>query len=103
MTKTSESKWRALIKAQEKSGQTVRDFAESRGITPTTLYWWRSELKRRVTKLVPVEVVEQDIVVDHRDGDGPGFELEVDRKMTLRIPAGFDAAELRRLLSALRC
>lgn len=103
MTKTSESKWRALIKAQEKSGQTVRDFAESRGITPTTLYWWRSELKRRGTKLVPVEIVEHDIVVDAHDSVAPGFELEVDRTMTLRIPTGFDATELRRLLSALRC
>ena len=103
MTKASEVKGGALIAAQEKSGATVREFAESQGITPATLYWWRSELKRRAGKLVPVRVVEPDVEVNRRSVDRPGFELEVDDSMTLRIPAGFDEGELRRVLTALRC
>jgi hypothetical protein len=36
MTKTTESKWRALIAEQERSGMTAKEFAERLGITPTT-------------------------------------------------------------------
>jgi transposase-like protein len=48
MTKSSESKWRALISEQERSGLSVREFADVHGITPSTLYWWRSKRKRPV-------------------------------------------------------
>lgn len=102
MTKTAESKWRALIRAQEKSGQSVREFAASRGIASGTLYWWRSELRRRESKLVPVEVVEHELRPSPTQIDDRGFELVVG-DMRLRIPHGFDAAELRRLISALAC
>jgi transposase-like protein len=105
MTKTTESKWRALIAEQERSGMTAKEFAASRGITPTTLYWWRSQLGRRrqTTDLVPVEVVEHEVVVGGRGQRDASFALEVDGDLTLRIPAGFDEAELRRLVRALRC
>jgi hypothetical protein len=42
VTKSSESKWRALISEQERSGLSVREFADVHGITPTTLHWWVS-------------------------------------------------------------
>jgi transposase-like protein len=103
MTKTSESKWRALIAEQEKSSLTVREFAEIRGITPTTLYWWRSELKRRSGRLVAVQVVDHDTVAESRGTDHPELELDVGNSMTLRIPSGFDEVDLRRVLMALRC
>jgi len=101
MTKTTKSKWRALIAAQEKSGLTVREFAATRGIPATTLYWWRSTLRRDTTDLVPVEVVEGNAVDDDRRD--AAFELRVNDAMTLQIRAGFDEAELRRLLRALQC
>jgi transposase-like protein len=103
MTKTTEAKWRRLIAAQERSGQTAREFAAARGIPVGTLYWWRSKLRRDATQLVPVDVIERDVVLDRRRSDSPTFELEVDHTMTLRIPANFDEAELRRLVRALRC
>lgn len=105
MTKTTEAKWRRLIAAQSKSGLTVREFAAAEGIRAATLYWWRSKLRRDrrdVTKLVPVEVVERGSDLDSR-GSTDGFELHVDGVMTLRVPTGFDEAELRRLIRALRC
>lgn len=105
MTKTTEAKWRALIAAQEKSGLTARAFAESRGITPTTMYWWRSRLRRLPSpaELVPVEVVDHDVVLDDHRVCRADFELILDARVTLRIPAGFDEVELRRLVRALRC
>lgn len=101
MTKTTESKWRSLIAAQERSGLTAREFAEARGITVATLYWWRSKLRRDATELVPVEVVESETVdpVEQRGA----FELRLGDAMTLRVLPGFDEAELRRLVRALRC
>ena len=83
----------------------VRAFAESRGIPQATMYWWRNRLRRRreQTELVPVEVVEHDTVTGRRDSDPADFELRLDGAMTLRIPAGFDEAELRRLIRAVRC
>lgn len=104
MTKTTEAKWRRLIAAQSKSGLTVREFAAAEGVAAATLYWWRSKLRRGGrggTELVPVDVVE-----DCADSDTPahgGFEVHVDGVMTLRVPAGFDEGELRRLIRALRC
>jgi transposase-like protein len=103
MTKTTESKWRALIAAQGKSGLSVREFAGLRGLSAATMYWWRSRLRRDRTHLVPVEVVEGRGVDCEADRPAVAFELRVDDAMTLRIPVNFDEAELRRLVRALRC
>ena len=80
----------------------MRDFAVAQGIASSTLYWWRSKLRRDRAALVPVRVVEPE--ARHEGGATPGsFEVLVDGAMTLRVPAGFDEAELRRLIRALRC
>jgi hypothetical protein len=101
MTKTGEEKWRALIAAQEKSGLGVREFAEGRGLAPATMYWWRCRLRERTTSLVPVAVVDHDVVA-RRPTTKAAFELAVG-ELTLRIPPGFDEGDLRRLVRALRC
>lgn len=103
MTKTTEAKWRRLIAAQKRSGLTVREFAAARGITAATLYWWRSKLRRDGAELVPVEVVDHDEAHDDDGTPAPCFELQFDGSMILRVPPGFDEAELRRLLGAVRC
>ena len=102
MTKTTETKWRALIAAQSKSGLSVREFAGQRGLSAATMYWWRCRLRRDHAQLVPVAVVEPR-VLDGEDRHAAAFELRVDDGMTLHIPAGFDEGELRRLIRALRC
>jgi transposase-like protein len=105
MTKTTESKWRALIAAQGKSGLSVREFAGLHGLSPATLYWWRSKLRRDRTLLVPVEVIEEPDL-DNAGARGrrvDSFELRIDDAMTLRIPSGFDECDLRRLIRSLRC
>jgi hypothetical protein len=103
MTKTTEAKWRRVIAEQERSGLSAREFAESRGIPAATLYWWRSRLRREVTKLVPVEVVDAYSEDEHGGNAEVCFEVQVDRSVTVRVPRGFSETELRRLLVALRC
>jgi hypothetical protein len=102
MTKTTEDKWRGLIAAQEKSGLGVREFAESRGLAPATMYWWRCRLRDRPAALVPVAVVDRDDARYSGSTTREPFELALGA-MTLRIPAGFDEHDLRRLVRALRC
>lgn len=87
---------------------TVRAFAEAHGIFPATMYWWRHRLRHRAQQLdlVPVEVVgggSTAVSADALRAGGADFELEIDRTTTLRIPAGFDEGDLRRLIRALRC
>ena len=98
MTKTTESKWRALIDEQEASALTVREFAAARGVAPSTMFWWRSKLRRDRragdTQLVPVDVV--DGVADQ----SAGMELVIRDGIVLRLPRGFDEADLRRVLAA---
>lgn len=100
MTTTAETKWRALIAAQERSGQSVRKFAAARGFAAGTLYWWRSRLRERGTNLVPVAVIDNSGAAGA--SARAGFELQLD-EVTVRVPAGFDEDDLRRLLRALRC
>jgi len=93
----------------------VREFAEERGLSPWSLYGWRSKIGRgargrrkqalrrsgrpaRAEELVAVEIVGRE-----GPGDpGKGFELELGGGMLVRIPPGFDESELRRLISAVR-
>jgi transposase-like protein len=97
----AEGRWRRLIAEQEKSGRGVAEFAENRGLCAATLYWWRSRLRRRrrdEMAIVPVNVVAEGRAPAVR-GDGC-FELELLSGHRLRVPAGFDADELARLVAA---
>lgn len=99
MKNTAAARWRALIAAQEKSGQGVREFAAARDLNAATLYWWRSRLRQREAALVPVTVIDRSEAPDTASG---AFELELG-EVLLRIPAGFAESDLRRVLQALRC
>jgi len=47
VSKKTAGRWRALVREQESSGKTVKEFARLRGLSVASLYWWRSELGRR--------------------------------------------------------
>jgi hypothetical protein len=113
----TEARWRRLIAEQRRSGQSVREFAEEKGVSAWSLYGWRSRLgivrcpkgrERKAARcrevaaeaeLVPVDVVggEPDGVV----GSQPLLEVEIG-DVRVRVPRGFDAEELGRLVSVLR-
>ncbi len=102
MKSMAAARWRTLIGAQEKSGQSVREFATERGINAATLYWWRSRLRQRDAALVPVTVIDRANRTETPDTASGAFELELG-EVLLRIPAGFAESDLRRVLQALRC
>ena len=113
----TEARWRRLIAEQERSGRSVREFAEEKGVSAWSLYGWRSRLgivrgpKRSERRAVRVhdatsdaELVAVDVVGGGSDGVVEAqrlLEVEVG-DVRIRVPRGFDAEELGRLVSVLR-
>ena len=108
MKNSTEAKWRRLVSEQERSGQTAKAFAESRGVSLCTLYWWRSRLSRQPPATPSAPALVHIAVRDDRRVGGDArprtaaFELHIRDDLMIRVPAGFDDGDLRRLLEALR-
>jgi transcriptional regulator with XRE-family HTH domain len=100
----AELRYRRLLEEHARSGLTQIAFAEGKGISSSTLSWWRREVQHRdrrraklngaAPRLVPVEVVGE-----HRAG--PAFVVQLTSGRILRVRGGFDAAELKRLVEVL--
>ena len=107
--------WSRRVSEWRRSGKTSKEFAAETGVNPGTLLWWSAKLQgergtrkgtgsRRRPKRGAAEprglspfVQLSAAMVDDR------FELELgtDRRL-VRIPRGFDAAALERLLAVLK-
>jgi transposase len=105
-------RWAGLVKRWRRSGQTAREFADSAGVNAGTLAHWAWRLKRegkggnerpvkRGSSSAPARERRSfvELIVDGPE-DGR-FLLELGDGRRLRIPAGFDAAALGRLLTVL--
>ncbi|MCB9758379.1 MAG: hypothetical protein H6739_37135 [Alphaproteobacteria bacterium] len=94
------ARWSVLIDAQEASGQSVREFAESRGLNPSTLAWWRWKLERtrgRAAERSPF----LELVVDEPTGTGVVL-LEIrGLGVQVQVTRDTDLAWLREVLEAL--
>jgi len=110
----TEARWRRLIAEQERSGRSVREFAEEKGVSVWSLYGWRSRLgvgggpkrsgDRRRGDALETELVAVDVVGGGSAGvveAQPLLEVEVG-DVRVRVPRGFDAEELGRLVCVLR-
>lgn len=86
--------YRRLLAEFEANGQSLQKFAASKGVAYTTLAYWKSRLAR-----LPTAPAFQEVVVPA--APAAAFELELGAGRRLRIPSGFDAGELARLLQAL--
>jgi hypothetical protein len=98
--------WSALIEERAESGQTLRAFAEAKGVVASTLAWWGSEIKRRNARravldrsesgaipLVPVTIQESRVETV--------YEVALPGGAAVRVPADFDDDSLRRLVTVL--
>jgi len=106
------------VSEHERSGLSVREFATQRGLSAASLYVWRSRLgvtrgrgkkragrlRRRPERDDGEELVAVELI-GAADGlaadDAGGLEVAVG-DVRIRVPRGFDGAELLRLVSALR-
>lgn len=41
------AKWRAIVARHDSSGMTIKEFANSEGLNPRTLSWWRWRIRRK--------------------------------------------------------
>jgi len=94
-SKRSESEWVALVQEWRASGLKQREFAESVGVSQTSLSRWARRVggdpgSRGI--FVPVDVV---------GGGAPDFRVELRGGRMLHVPACFEEGALRRLVAAL--
>ena len=55
------SKWRAIVARHDSSGLSIKEFAESEGLNPRTLSWWRWKVGQEVSDS-EVEFAEVTVV-----------------------------------------
>ena len=91
----SDEKWREHFKAWEKSGLSQPDFCREQGINQHSFTYWRS-------KLVVKRKAVGTFVEVHPPATAKSFELSLSGGVTVKVPPGFDARELNRLLEAIK-
>jgi len=107
--------WSRLVREWRRSGKKSKEFAAESGVNAGTLLWWSSQLRgwRRVKGVAgstsggsaraPLDVAELPMVELSCGALGDQrFELELGSGRRLRIPPGFDAEALGRLLAVLK-
>lgn len=99
MAKRDVGSIRKLLVEQRASGLSVAAFARERGVSPRTIYEGRRRLLKRKAHVEDIDLVQVHV----RPVLPASSLIEVDLKsgVRVRVPAGFDAGELRRLLAVL--
>lgn len=97
------AEWTERVRRWRRSGLTAREFAESIGVKAATLTHWawrvgREGRGRGRTEQRPVAVSARFVEVIAAAAGDERFELELGNGRRLRIPTGFEAAALERLL-----
>jgi hypothetical protein len=85
-----------LVAEWRRSGMSQRAFAEARGIARGTFSWWTwrvGEQRSRAPEFL-------EVVVEPVEDAVPDLVVEVGA-VRVRVPSGFDAHEVRRLVDAL--
>jgi len=97
MRRRSAAEWRTLVDDWKSSALDAEAFSADRGVNAATLKWWRWRL--RADDVATAEVPGfLEVVVTERDA--PELVVEVGA-FRVRVPFGFDAGEVRRLVAAL--
>lgn len=85
-----------VLAAAEESGLTAREFAVRCGLDPQRLTRWQQQLAgARLADRTFVEITTVPVV----GTSASGFEVALCNGRVVRVRAGFDAGELRRLLA----
>src|SRR4051794_1030303 len=103
--RASRDEWTKRVERWRDSGLSAEQFAAELGINAGTLKFWKYKLgqpapekqqrKARLRRLPLVELQSAPVTQDS------GFDLELRGGRRVRVPAGFDADALKRLLSVL--
>jgi len=99
---------RRVLARWQRSGLTLREFGEKRGITLSTLTWWRRVFRDAGDEKGNGAAAETTMVFTEVRPPvnlprTPAFvEIVLPRGHIVRVPAGADTATLRRVLQALQ-
>ena len=103
---------RDLLAQARSSGLPLRTWCHTNGISPGSLYWWRTKLQsggaRRGRRCAAPEAVRvAEVCVPHTESPArppSHYELELPNQVRIRLDEHFDATALERLLSVVsRC
>ncbi len=108
-----EREWIRRLEEFDRSGLSRAEFAEPRGITPSTLSWWRCEIARRErararaggrdrpSALLPVSILAPAPAPASTKTRMAPVEIVVRDQVVIRVTAGFDPATLREVVEVL--
>jgi hypothetical protein len=99
---------RRVLAHWQRSGLTLREFGEKRGIPLSTLAWWRRVFRRAGDEegngaaAEPVVVFTEVSPPAKVPGTAAVLEIVLHSGHLVRVPAGADSATLQRVLQALQ-
>jgi len=99
---------RRVLARWQRSGLTLREFGEQRGIPLSTLAWWRRVFRHAGDEEVNGAAAENAVVFTEvrKPANVPGtpavLEIVLHSGHLVRVPAGADTDTLQRVLQALR-
>jgi hypothetical protein len=100
-----ERRWRRLIGEAARSGLSVREFCQRKGLEECQFYSWRREIKRRRDhrqgRNSRADLASFALVSADGDEEAAGIELVLEGGRKLRIRRGVDAETLRTVMGAL--
>jgi hypothetical protein len=99
MAKSARETWSRLVEQWAKSGLTRQEFATKSGVNGNSLAHWKWMLAREAR--LAGSTIPKFVEVVAPPPQSEGLELVLAGGLRVRIPHGFDAAELRRLLQVL--
>ena len=97
-------KMAGVIDEFERSEMTVAEFAQARGFSKWQIYEWRRRIRRLRAEEQGSRSVDSPFVPVQTTAPvsaGGRFELELGRGRRLRVPSGFNAGDLRRLIEVI--
>lgn len=97
----AEAKWAKRVARYERSGVSIRTFAAREGLKAGSLSYWKWRLahgKRTRAAVAPLRFVELPVLTAPA---ASRFEVVLATGRTVRVPSGFEAGELARLVGVL--
>ena len=96
--------WRGHVKAQQRSGESIRGYCRAQGLSEALFHYWKRALKRREEagcKLTAEAGAPRFAEVKVSMEPGASIEIAWGEVLRVRVHAGFDEETLARVLSVL--
>lgn len=96
------AKWARRVEGLKQSGLSIRAFAEQEGLKAGSLSFWKWKLAKGARQTeTRVRFIELTTATTGSRQAATGFEVVLRSRREVRVPGGFDAGELARLVGVL--